>query len=82
VLEHIGANVRAYRVKLGLSQAQLAELVEREPSYLQKIEYGDAVPSVPTLVRLARALGVEIARLFQPRRTTPRKKGRPTRRKG
>ncbi len=77
VAEHIGANVRALRVARGLSQEQLAERIEREPNYLQKIEYGAAIPSIPTLVRLARILGVPVGRLFQPRRAGRRPVGRP-----
>ena len=79
MLRHIGANVLALRARRGLSQAELAELVEREPSYVQKIEYGTASPSITTLVRIAKALDVDIARLFGPKKAPSRRVGRPKR---
>lgn len=81
LLRSVGANVTRLRKRAGWTQAGLAELVDCEPNYLQKVEYGTAVPSLQTLVKIARALDVQIGVLF--RTTKPRqvKRGRPPKKK-
>jgi len=61
----IGAQVRTLRQKRGLSLRGLAELCDMSPTTISLIEHGDTSPSVATLHRLAIALGVPIASLFQ-----------------
>lgn len=57
----LGQTVRALRKEHGLSQRQLAELVDVDFTYISKIEndHLDHSPSVRTLVRLAEALQVD-----------------------
>ena len=59
-----GALVRHHRKRAGLSQAQLAEKVDRQPDAIQKLENGKSRPTFETLVRLARALDVDLRDLF------------------
>jgi transcriptional regulator with XRE-family HTH domain len=56
--ERLGARVRELRAERGFTQADLAERVPCDKSYLSKIENGnlDHSPSVRTLVDLAGAL--------------------------
>jgi transcriptional regulator with XRE-family HTH domain len=77
VFLHIGANVRKLRLRQELTQAELAEIIECEPTYLQKVEYGTAKPSVPMLVRIANSLGVPIGALFRTTKAPEPKRGRP-----
>lgn len=72
----IGANVARLRKARGLTQAQLAEAVGCEPTYLQKVEYGTGAASLKMLVALAKHLGVPIGMLF---RSATRKAARPGR---
>lgn len=60
----LGARVKALRVERGLQQRQLAEKAELTPSMVSQIESGRLTPSLNTLRRLAEALGVTIASLF------------------
>jgi len=53
-----GDRVRAARQEAGLSQEALAEAARLHPTFVSNIERGYRVPSVPTLLRLATALGV------------------------
>jgi len=62
--EQVGAFVRHYRKRAGLTQAQLAEKVDRQPNAIQNIENGKAAPTFETLVRLAAALEVNARDLF------------------
>jgi len=50
------AEIRARRVELGLTQAQLAELAGVTQAYIAKIEAGTADPKVSTLERILKTL--------------------------
>jgi len=60
----VGNKVRLYRRKKGLSQKALAELIEVSPSLICKIEKNKAYPSLITLTKIAKVLGVDIANLL------------------
>jgi transcriptional regulator with XRE-family HTH domain len=60
----LGERVRGLRAERGLQQRQLAEKAELTPSMVSQIESGRLTPSLNTLRRLAEALGVTIASLF------------------
>lgn len=79
VLSALGANVQAHRVRAGLTQQQLAERADVDLRFLQRIERGSGVPSLPTIVALADAVGAEVADLFRPAEPTPARRGRPRR---
>lgn len=49
------------RARVGLSQKELSELTGIDQSDISKIERGVANPSVSTLERLARAMGMEVS---------------------
>lgn len=55
----LGERVRAIRVRLGLSQEDVAELAEIHVTNLGKLERGQGNPNLTTLVRLAAVLGVD-----------------------
>lgn len=50
------SEIRALRAKLGLTQAQLAELAGITQAYIAKIEAGTADPRVSTLEKILKAL--------------------------
>lgn len=52
----MGELIRQRRKQLGLSAAQLAKKVMCSKSYISKLETGQRRPSLPTLLRLCRAL--------------------------
>ncbi len=79
---YFGANVRKHRLALGLTQGQLAELVELEPLTIRLLERARRRPSFDTIVRLAAALEVEIAALFVEAVLRDNPIGRPRGRKG
>ncbi len=54
----IGKSARTARTALGLSQADVAEKLGLSLEFVGRIERGVALPSVPTLVSLAKVLGV------------------------
>ncbi len=62
----LGQRIRAFRAERALQQRQLAEKAGLSPSMLSQIESGRLTPSLPTLGKLAGALGVSIGSLFEP----------------
>lgn len=54
----IANRIKTKRVELGLSQKNLAERVGVTPPAINRFEKGEKSPSVDTLLKLAKALGV------------------------
>jgi transcriptional regulator with XRE-family HTH domain len=60
----LGERIKQLRAERALQQRQLAEKAELTPSMVSQIESGRLTPSLHTLGRIATALGVPIASLF------------------
>src|SRR5207244_4102304 len=60
----LGVRIKALRLERDLQQRQLAEKAELTPSMVSQIESGRLTPSLNTLGKIAAALGVPIASLF------------------
>jgi len=63
----LSANIKKYRAELGLSQEKLAELVALSDQTINDIEGCRSWVSDKTLVKIARALKVEIYQLIYPK---------------
>jgi transcriptional regulator with XRE-family HTH domain len=59
----VGRRVRARRTDLGLQQADLAERARLSPSYISRLESGQAGERLGDLVKIARALGMKLSEL-------------------
>ncbi|MGW3494791.1 pyridoxamine 5'-phosphate oxidase family protein [Streptomyces sp. NPDC001020] len=59
----IGRRVAAERTRQGLSREEIADRAGMAPNYLAYLEERPADPSLPTLIRLAGALGTSVASL-------------------
>jgi transcriptional regulator with XRE-family HTH domain len=64
-LNVLGMNVRRWREEKQLTQEALAERAELDPTYISGIERGVRNPSVLSVVRIARALGVTTSKLME-----------------
>jgi transcriptional regulator with XRE-family HTH domain len=64
IRETFANNLRESRRKCGLTQAQLAEKAEISHHYLAMVELARNIPKVETIERLAKALNVELYKLF------------------
>ena len=58
-----GSRVRSARIELGLSQENVADLAQLHVTNFGKVERGLCNPSLLTLVRIASALGTDVAAL-------------------
>lgn len=64
-LHGLGRRIAKHREAIGLTQAQLAELVEVHQETISRIENGRRVPSLVLTVHIARSLEIELYELFQ-----------------
>ncbi len=71
----IAEKVADRRKELGLSQAELAELVATTQSAIARLESGGRPPRIDTLLRIADALDCELLVELKPR-TKPNRGGR------
>ncbi len=62
----LGARLRALRRDRGLLQKQLADKAGLTPSMMSQLESGRLTPTLPTLGKLAGALGLSIPELLEP----------------
>lgn len=67
----LGARLRARREALGWSQAELAEKVRISTNYVGVLERGLKLPTLDTLLALAKALGVPASELLGEPRPDP-----------
>jgi transcriptional regulator with XRE-family HTH domain len=56
----LGESIRAYRTNSGLSQEQLAELVDCHRNYVGKVERGEQNITIDMLTRFAKALKCKV----------------------
>jgi transcriptional regulator with XRE-family HTH domain len=71
----IADRVAERRKELGLSQAELAELVATTQSAIARLESGGRPPRIDTLLRIANALDCELVVELKPRTKTKRGEG-------
>ena len=65
VTELFGARIRELRKARGLTQDQLADILDIEQKHVSLIELGKSYPSLDRLARIAEALLVPLPSLFE-----------------
>jgi transcriptional regulator with XRE-family HTH domain len=69
-----GRRVRELRLALRLSQEQLAERADLHRNYIGGIERGERNVGILNIGKLAEALGVSLAEMFNPVAQKPRRR--------
>jgi transcriptional regulator with XRE-family HTH domain len=64
VERQLGRNIRLFRQALGLTLTAVARASGMSKGYLSALETGRSAPSVASLVRIAKALDVDVGKLF------------------
>ena len=64
-LTRLGLNLRQFRENKGLTQEKLAERADLDATYISGIERGVRNPSILSIARVAKALGVSAAELCE-----------------
>ncbi|MEU1497220.1 helix-turn-helix transcriptional regulator [Streptomyces sp. NPDC005732] len=62
--QRVGRSIQNCRVDHGLTQEQVILAIPMNRAFYQKIESGIANPSLNTLLKIARAIGVHISELL------------------
>lgn len=62
----LGRQLAHYRVKAGLTQAQLAEKTNYSVEFISLVERGVNAPTLARLQKMANVIGVEVWRLLYP----------------
>ena len=65
ILSSFSERVKYLRVNLGLSQEKLAEKAHLHRTYMGSLERAEKIPSLVTVVKLAKALNVDISDLIE-----------------
>ena len=65
ILKKLGDKVRTYREAAGLSQEALGNQTELGRTYISGVERGVRNPSIVSLEKIARALGVTLSQLVE-----------------
>lgn len=78
LFKKLGENLRALRKERGLTQEELAELVDLNPRMIQTIEAGGSNILVTTAMRLVAALDCEWKELI-PKIEAPKRRAKPSR---
>lgn len=60
VQEKIALNIRLYRIRKGLKQEKLAELIDMSQQHISLIEKAEALPRITTLMKLAEVFGTTV----------------------
>lgn len=60
----VGKRVKTLRNKLGLSQEELADIVELDRTYITSVECGKRNISIVNIEKLAKALKVTLSEFF------------------
>ena len=56
----IGKRIKEKRISYKLTQEKLSELVDVCPSYIGEIERGNSIPSIATIVNIAKELNLNL----------------------
>lgn len=62
--EVIGQRIRSYRERKRITQARLSEIAGLHPTYIGQIERGEKNPTVDTVWKITKALGITMSELF------------------
>ena len=65
--------IREYRLKAGISQRKLGEIIGHGRNAVSAWERGQRAPSLPTVLRLAKTLNTLVESLYRSFYCTPRK---------
>lgn len=64
IVQSFSSQVKLLREELGISQEKLAEKAQLHRTYMGSIERAEKVPSLVTVVKIAKALNVNISDLI------------------
>ena len=64
-LQKFGKKLKFLRLEKGLTQLELAELLDMSPNFVGMIERGERNTTIENVFKIARALGIKPSNLFE-----------------
>ncbi len=64
ILKTVADNIRIERLRYRLSQEKLAEMVDISTKYLNMIENRKANPTIVIVIRICKALGIDLNTIY------------------
>ena len=63
--QRLGENLKRIRTEKGISQGDIARALEMDKSFVSNIENGKTNPTLATIAKLAKAIGVSVGELME-----------------
>ena len=63
--EKLGKNLKRIRTKKGISQGQIGRTLKVDKSFISNIENGKTNPTLSTIAKIAKAIGVSVGELMK-----------------
>ncbi len=64
-LQKFGKKLKFLRLEKGLTQLELAEILDMSPNFVGMIERGERNTTIENVFKIARALGIKPSNLFE-----------------
>ncbi|MEW6417869.1 MAG: helix-turn-helix domain-containing protein [Nitrospirota bacterium] len=65
----IGTKIKEIRIKIGISQKELAEKVDLTPSFISQLENNQISPSLNSFIQICNALGVSLTEILEEKKS-------------
>mgnify|MGYP003394242299 FL=1 len=63
--EKLGKNLKRIRTEKGISQGEIGRILEVDKSFVSNIENGKTNPTLATIAKIAKAIGVSVGELMK-----------------
>jgi transcriptional regulator with XRE-family HTH domain len=63
--ERLGKNLKRIRTDKGISQGEISRILEVDKSFVSNIENGKTNPTLSTIAKIAKAIGVSVGELMK-----------------
>ena len=63
--EKLGKNLKRIRTAKGISQGEISRILEVDKSFVSNIENGKTKPTLATIAKIAKAVGVSVGELMK-----------------
>lgn len=63
--EKLGKNLKHIRTAKGISQGEISRILEVDKSFVSNIENGKTNPTLATIAKIAKAIGVSVGELMK-----------------
>ena len=63
--EKLGKNLKCIRTAKGISQGEISRKLEVDKSFVSNIENGKTNPTLATIAKIAKAIGVSVGELMK-----------------